>query len=56
VQLRGRGQYAVQVEQGGVVLMPVHTMKIRTCGALVRNNAEVRSPTAERRSPQVIKA
>src|SRR4030095_3243302 len=38
MHLGGRGQHTVQVEQGGVVLMPVHTMKIRACRASLRNN------------------
>src|SRR5215207_3984256 len=52
MHLCGRGQHAVQIEQGGVVLMPVHTMKIRGCQASPRHNAEERSPTAERSRSQ----
>jgi hypothetical protein len=56
VELGGRGQHTVQVEQCGIVLMPVHTMKIRACRASLRNNVEVRSPTAEPGRSRVIKA
>jgi hypothetical protein len=56
VHLSGRGQHAIQVEQGGVVGMPVHTMKIRAWQAPTRQNGQERSPTAERRFGSVIKA
>jgi hypothetical protein len=36
--------------------MPVHTMKIRSYGALLRENAQARSPTENEGSSQVIKA
>src|SRR3954451_21769710 len=50
VHLSGRGKHAVQIEQRGVVLMPIHTMKIRASGAPLPDNGQLRSPTAEPRS------
>jgi hypothetical protein len=48
VHLSGRGQHAIQVEQGGVVGMPVHTMKIRAWQAPTRRtDKSVRPPQNE---------